>query len=117
MAGIEALEYDAPNKRTCAMWAACGIQFRANSIEADGLIPLHCHSYAHVSMCVQGWFDVVEITAAGERLEYQIAALGYQSADPAFNPRGYRLVIDAEHQHTFTPRGGPGQILCMWAGE
>ncbi len=116
MAGIITYERDEINKRTCAMWAECGIQFRANIIDADGLIPLHSHSYPHVSMCTQGWFDVVEITPSGEKKEYQVASKGFKTDSPEFNPIGYRIVIEAGHQHTFTPRGGMGEILCMWPG-
>lgn len=105
------VERDAANKRVCTMWEECGIQFRANIVEADGLIPLHAHSYPHVALITEGAFDVVETMPSGERKEYIAAAKTHpDSAKSA----GYRLSIPAWHQHTFKPRGCGGEVLCMW---
>lgn len=116
MAGIIEQYRDELNHRTCVMWEEAGIQFRDNIVDADGIIPLHAHSYAHVSLCTEGWFDVVEKTVSGEILEYQVAAKGFKTDNPLFNPIGYRLMIAAHHEHTFTPKGVRGTMLCMWPG-
>jgi hypothetical protein len=112
VAGVtEYVEYDAANKRTCVQWTACGIEHRANIVEADGQIPLHEHSYPHVALVTEGSFDVVEITKDGERKEYIAAAKMHP--DAASSSVGYRLVIPAWHQHTFKPRGVRGEVLCL----
>jgi hypothetical protein len=113
MAGIITQQRDELNRRTCVMWEECGIQFRANIVDADGRIPLHAHDYSHVALVTEGAFDVVEITPSGERREYIVAAKQHpESAESA----GYRVSIPAWHRHTFTPRGGRGEVLCMWPG-
>lgn len=109
MAGV--IERDEKNKRVCTMWEECGIQFRANIVAADGLIPLHVHDYPHVALVTEGAFDVVEITPSGERREYIVAAK--QHPDSAASV-GYRVSIPAWHQHTFVPRGERGEVLCVW---
>lgn len=114
MAGIIDQYRDEQNKRTCVMWAEGGIQFRDNIVDADGIIPLHSHSYDHVSLCTEGWFDAINIGPNGERKEYQVAAKGFKTDDPSFNPVGYRVLIEAGHQHTFMPRVVGGTMLCMW---
>lgn len=111
MAGITTYERDSDNKRVCAMWEACGIQFRANMVEADGLIPLHAHSYPHVALVTEGSFDVIEIDPDGVRKEFIAAAKTHPESSISV---GYRVVIPAKHQHTFKPRGVAGEVLCMW---
>ena len=95
------------------MWAEAGVQFRSNVFSARGqTIPLHAHSYDHVSMITQGVFDVVETLPDGSAKRYRVAAKGESCPDSA----GYRITIPAWHQHTFTMVcDGPGEVLCMWA--
>ena len=106
-----------------SMWVEAGIQFRSNLIDTSKIIELHSHSYDHVSMVTYGWFLVKEITKDGEIKEYQMASNGYTTIGKSnlpFNPIGYRIVIPAYHEHTFTlieDRDRPAEILCMWASD
>lgn len=111
MGGVITQERDEVNRRTCVMWEECGIQYRANIVDADGVIPLHVHSYPHVAMVTEGSFDVVEITSEGVKKEYVAAAKTHPDAADSV---GYRVSIPAWHEHTFKPRGERGEVLCMW---
>lgn len=121
MAGIVDFQQDAVNGRAFSMWAEGGLQFRSNLLfkSGDG-IPLHAHSYDHVSIVTHGWFAVQEITPSGEVKEYQMASRGFapSKSHPLFEPTGYRTTILAGHRHTFTlieANSGPGEVLCIWA--
>ena len=100
-----------------AMWAEAGIQFRSNLATQPGTeIPLHAHSYDHVSWITYGLFAVKEVTASGEVQEYLMASKGYPTEQETV---GCRILIPKFHQHSFTlleARDQPGEVLCMWAG-
>lgn len=106
------------------MFHAAGIQFRSNIVRnAGGTVSLHAHSYDHVAMITHGWFAVVEITEAGEERRYTVASKGFRPFDTRqpFTPVGYRVLIPARHQHSFTLIEArpdlPGEVLCMWASD
>lgn len=117
MAGVES---NISQTRLASMWVEAGLQCRSNLIlEAGGEIPLHAHSFDHLSVVAYGWFTVKEITPTGETKEYQLASKGYKprSVEHPFEPCGYRIAIPAGHQHTFTLiefDGLPGEVLCIW---
>lgn len=109
----ELLESDPVNKRQWAMWLECGLQFRSNLVEAGGCIPLHSHSYAHIAMITHGVFQCDTVGPAGEAESFIVSSKDFDIPDS----RGYRVVIPALWQHTFTllqSNNQPGEVLCMW---
>lgn len=102
--------------RHTAMWVEAGVQFRSNVCRVGEVIGLHAHSYAHVSLVTAGWFQVTETTRDGTAATYQLAAKEFRTADPSFDPAGYRITIPAGHRHEFRCLGGdPAEVLCLWA--
>lgn len=110
------IEHDPINRRHVAMWQECGMQFRANIIEAGGKIELHKHSYDHLAMCTAGWFDCSVTAPDGTVNSFQVAAKDFFSPSQDFRPQGYKVPIPSGHQHTFVLREARdvGEILCMW---
>jgi hypothetical protein len=121
MVGVTDYQSDPANNRAFAMWHEAGLQFRSNIVsEPGGCIPLHAHSYAHVALITQGWWQVTEIDRDGGESVYQVAAREFHSDRIDFAPVGYRVLIPAWHQHTFTlieSQSGPGEVLCIWPTE
>lgn len=113
---------DLANGRAFSMWSECGIQYRSNLLlRPDSVVPLHAHSYDHVTMITHGWVDVEETFPDGKVERYQMASKGFEPTriDIEYKPAGYRRIIPAGHQHTFRyleARNQPIEILCMWAG-
>jgi hypothetical protein len=105
------------------MWSECGIQFRSNIVfSAGGQIPLHAHSYDHISIITHGWFAVEEILPDKSLKTYQMASRGFLPTltTQRFEPIGYRTTILSGHQHKFTlleKTDGPGEVLCLWVSE
>lgn len=109
----ESAESDHANGRHWSMWAECGMQFRSNLVDVGGTIPLHAHSYDHVSIVTHGVFRCT--TTAPDGMVESFIAASKDMMDP--ESRGYRFVIPAGWQHTFEllrSNGQPGEVLCFW---
>lgn len=96
----QATEHDPANRRTWAMWEECGMQFRSNTVQAGGRVPLHSHSYDHVA-AVWGPFALTTLDSSGAGKVTRIE-------------RG-KVLIPAGVAHMFDYLGeGVGEVLCFW---
>ena len=107
---------ESAENRVWSMWGEAGVQFRSNVVTKGGEIRLHAHNYDHVALITQGWFAVREVLPDGSAKEYQMASKDFQpSSRFNFHPVGYRLMIPAWYQHSFTLLEGEiGEVLCFW---
>lgn len=113
---LTTIEHDPTNHRTVTKWADGENNYCSNVIRAGGRIALHHHHYPHTALAKSGWFDGVDEAPDGTKKTFQIAAEGFVTDHPDFNPIGSEVHVPAWHKHSFTLREAKdiGEILCYW---